>query len=432
MTTLEVNSTIKDNAIFSKRYFVLKGSEIFNRIEFPISEKYRDLLHLIMTIHFIETQNTKITDIKLDTFYTDEFLKIKKDMEILIGILTNRDINIIIENKKQTGTQRTLDTTHETGGSILFSGGVDSICGSLKLLDEKSNYLIHVPSSKTVFGKVRKTLSNPFYNNITTYCINPRIKSDRDRTAISDTRGLLFLTAGYVMSKSLNRNVEYFCENGGQLLDVMLGNEVYVHSRATKNTNLRYLKLIEGFLNKFEPGINIEYPFKNKTKAEIISQYMSDKLFESSWSCYNLRQSTQCGACWNCFITKMSAIASEISVNENMFKNDPLRHTIDSAVFKSNQNIIYDLLVFYESIINEKKDSKDVLRYYSEFFEDPIELATNFGLDIYLGVRKNLEYKGQLNGLGKKSLELLEKIDKSKLSDRQESLLKIKENNEHN
>ena len=301
---LEVNSAIKDNAIFSNRYFVLKGSEINTKIEFPISEKYRDLLHLIMVSHFIETQNTSINQIKLKTFYDEDFNQIKKELEMLLGILTNRDIKILIVKKPRVGNQKTFELKNKSGGSILFSGGVDSICGSMKLLENVANYLVHVPSSKTVFGKMRKTLSNPAYKNTTTYCINSRIKSKRDRTAISDTRGLLFLTAGYVMSKSLNQDKVYFCENGGQLLDVMLGNEVYVHSKATKNTNLRYLNLVNSFLESVVPGIEIIYPFKNQTKAELISHYITSELFESAWSCYNLRQSVQCGACWNCFITK--------------------------------------------------------------------------------------------------------------------------------
>jgi hypothetical protein len=122
----------------------------------------------------------------------------------------------------------------------------------------------------------------------------------------------------------------------------------------------------------------------------------------------------------------MSAVASDLEFDKDMFKIDPLLHTIDSYIFRSNQNIIYDILVFYESIINEK--SRDNISIYSEYFEDPFNLARRFGLDVFLGVQKTIESNKILSGLGKKSQELLGKIDQNILLERYNELIKIREN----
>ena len=229
------------------------------------------------------------------------------------------------------------------------------------------------------------------------------------------------------MNKTLNSDITYFCENGGQLLDVMLGSNVYMHSRATKNTNLRYLTIVNKLLNKFDENkFTINYLFKNNTKSEIIAEWIPEELMLSTWSCYNLRRTKMCGTCWNCFITYMSALAAGINEKYLIFEVNPLTDSIDSDVYLNNQNIIYDLLVFYEKVINNEKNTHNILDEFNIYFTNPYELAKNFGLDIFLGVKTLLKKEKQRNGLGIKAESLLKRIDKKDLEDRQEFLLSLK------
>lgn len=406
---------------------MLKGGNIDNRILFPIDEKYRDLLYLIISLHHIETQEPKIKELLLETYYLKDFNNVKKDLENLYELLTGRNIILSFKQKTRIGDQSVLNHTFINKNPILFSGGVDSVAGSLKLLENNKKILLHVASSKTVFGKVRKTLANDFYNKNYTYCINSRIKSKKDRTAISNTRGLLYLTSGYVINRTLNSDKTYFCENGGQLLDVMLSFNVYVHSRATKNTNLRYLNIINDFLNTFDNRkYNVNYVFKNHTKSETIAEYIPDNYIISTWSCYNMRRSKMCGSCWNCFITNMSAIAAGINEKYLLFDADPLTEIIDSKIYLSNQNIIYDLLVYYEKVINYDEVIHKNLNVFNMFFKNTSKLARDFGLDIFLGVKKILKNKKSRSGLGIKAESLLKKIKEEDLENRKNYLYSLR------
>lgn len=415
---LEVDKILQEKAIFPNRFFILKGNTESRNI-FPIDEKHRDLLYLIMSLHYIELQEPKTTDLLLKTHYYDDFIRVKEDIEIIYQVLTENEINLHIEDSPQVGSQEKLSEKNSPLDCILLSGGVDSVAGAAKVLSEKKNkVLLHIASNMRVFGQIQKILSLPQFSKIYTYNINSRIKSTRDRGSISDTRGLLFLTSGYALNQSLGGDTVHFGENGAQMLDSMLDTKIYVNSVATKNTNLRYLHLIEELLKDFNPEatFKVDYIFKEKTKAELIAAYLSEDLIRHTWSCYNLHRSNMCGSCWNCFITKMSMRAANIPASIQKYEENPLIDNIKKDVFLDNQNIIYDLLVFYMNVLNKEKKSLSEIVEYSSYFDNPINLATSFGLDIYLGIKKSL--RANTNGLGKKAEELLSYIDPSMLRER--------------
>jgi len=427
---LKVNDLVKDE-IFSHRFSMLLGGNSESMSIIPVNEKYRDLIRLIMALHYKECQEPRVQKILLETFYIDDFTNIKKKLEELFFLLTNRNVELIFRSKKLTGTQ-TLFEEPKLKDPILFSGGVDSISGAIKYISNNSKYvLIHVNSSKQIFGKVKKILADKLFNTTKTFCINSRIKSERYRSFISNTRGLLYLTVGYVFSKILKSNKLIFCENGAQMLDIMLEGIAYKNAIATKNTNLRYLKLIEEMLLSFEDNkFFVDYPFKNYTKSELISTYIHPDLVQKSWSCYSARgRRMMCGSCWNCFITKMSALAAGIPLRNLYFKTNPLIETLDSPFYLDNQRILYNMMVFYEKVINKDNKVIEELGRYEKFFNNPVDLATRFGLDLFLGLSIDLSRTRSKNGLGKKAEELLCRIDPSILKDREQQIASLKVNN---
>jgi len=422
---LEVNAVIQEKTILPKRFFVFRGGNEDFRAQFPIDEKFRDLIYLIIALHYIECQEPSQKKLLLNTNYVNEFNEIKIDLEELYNILTGRKIELLFKHKTAVGTQQTFESKIPLDDIVLFSGGVDSLSGSIKMIQKNPNTaLLNNPSNRILFGKIKKILDHELFTNTYTYFINSKIKTDIDRSRISDTRGLLYLVSGYALSKNLKSKRLHFCENGGQLLDVILGNEVYVNSYATKNTNLKYLKLIEKLISKFE-GVTfpINYIFKNNTKAEIISKYLNEELINLSWSCYSLRSSKMCGSCWNCFITKMSSITADVIRDESKYEYNPLTQVIQNNLFLYNQNILYDMLVFYEKVINDDKKSLELLSDNETYFDDPIELGRNFGLDIFYGVQKTLKMFKERSGLGRKAEELLLRIDDNILKNRHDYVI---------
>jgi len=425
---LEVSSLVRNDVVFPRRFFAFKG-DLDNSILFPVDEMYRDLLYLVICLHHIECQLPSEREICLSTNYSEEFRAIKDDLERLYKNLTGKTLRVNIRPRRTIGSQETLDINLPPSESILFSGGVDSTCGSIKLVSENSKCnLIHTASSKTGLGKILRILRNDLFSDLHTFCVNSRIKSERNRSFISNTRGLLNLTAGFVVTKFTRSKRLCFSENGAQLLDVMLGSSIYsARISSTKNTNLGYLEMIEYLLRSFDNSdFRVNYLFSTNTKSEIIAKYLDEDLLQFCWSCYSLRRKRMCGFCWNCFITRMSAIATGAMPDVSAYQNDPLIQNIEDPVFLANQNIIYDLLVFYESVINERTKNLEEISIYEDLFKKPIELSTNFGLDIYLGIKNTLSKTRMRSGLGRKAEELLLAIDKKCLEERYEYLLSLR------
>lgn len=422
---LKVNSLIK-NSVFSPRFFLIKR-EAKDTCEFPLNEKYRDLMSLIICLYYIECQEPTRKEIVLKTHFVKDFDSIKKDLESLYYNLTNRSLKINFASRSQTGSQETLDHI-KPRDLVLFSGGVDSISGAVKTVsDDPNSVMIHVVSSNRVYGRVKK-LINDFFTGTDIFCINARIKSRRHWSYISDTRGLLFLTSGYVVSRFLKSHRLVFCENGAQMLDALLESNAYNITKATKNTDFRYLTSIEELLSRFDDNrFSVNYVFKDKTKSELISKYVSEDLIDYSWSCYSSRgRINMCGFCWNCFITRMSALAAGVNADYLHYKHNPLLETIPSLMYSDNQNIIYDMLVFYEKAINQNPVATNELSRFEDTFRNPQALATRFGLDLFLGINSLLTRLRKTNGLGKKARELLGKIDPFLLEERKEQLTKLR------
>jgi len=422
---LKVNSLIK-NSVFSPRFFLIK-KEAEESSEFPLNEKYRDLMSLMICLHYIECQEPTQKEIVLETHFVRDFDSIKTDLESLYYNLTNRSLKIKFASRPQTGSQETLDDT-KPKDIVLFSGGVDSLSGAVKTVsDDPNSVMIHVVSSNRVYGRVKK-LINDFFTRTDTFCINARVKSRRHWSYISNTRGLLFLTSGYVVSGFLKSRRLLFCENGAQMLDSLLESNVYNIAKATKNTDFRYLNSIEDLLSKFDDSrFSVNYVFKGKTKAELISKYVSRDLIDHSWSCYSSRgRRNMCGFCWNCFITRMSALAAGVDSDCLHYKHNPLLETPSSLMYSDNQNIIYDMLVFYEKVINQNPIAMNELSRFEDIFENPQALSTRFGLDLFLGINSLLTQVKKTNGLGKKAKELLGRIDPVLLEERKEQLTKLR------
>jgi hypothetical protein len=426
---LEVSALVKDE-ILSPRFFASTARNRDTRPRLLLNEKHRDLLSLIMALHHIECQYPLQRKLLLCSRFTDEFDNIKADLENLFLLLTARPIELIFRSRPSAGSQATMDHRGPRE-PILLSGGIDSISGAVKCISENPrNVLVHVCSSKPIFGKVKKLLAHGFFSNTEAFFFDARIKSARHRSFLSDTRGLLYLTAGYVASRHLKSTNLVFCENGGQMLDAMFGSEVYGIAKATKNTNLRYLALVEELLSKFEGAkFGVLYPFKNSTKAEMISTYLNADLVQKSWSCYSARERRMCGFCWNCFITRMSALASGVPYEALAFSRNPLVDTDHSRLFLDNQRILYNLMVFYERVVNGNRLVIEELKRYDHEFQDPVDLATRFGLDLFIGISALLSNAKKKNGLGRKACECLSRIDSALLQSRREHLESLRRPN---
>jgi 7-cyano-7-deazaguanine synthase in queuosine biosynthesis len=415
---LKVSELFSDKSINPVRFYSLRNNILTHRQYFAIPEYHQDLLNLLMTLTYVETQKPSTRNIELETKYKSQFNILKSEIELLYNVLTNRQIEIKVKAGKSSGSYLSLES-NELDSILLLSGGIDSIAGGVLYSDTPRLSFLHINSNKEVFGKVRKLMQITPLNNNSIHYIDTKIKGiSQNRSAFSNTRGLLFLGASAILLNFYGGTSVKFCENGSQMMDVMLGSDVYSSSRSTKNTNLKYLSLVESFIKKIFPSFKIEYPFLHSTKAEMIVKHLSGDLIAHSWSCYNMYNSQMCGSCWNCFITKMSLLAAGFPSGYMKTRQNVFVDIIDDAIYISNQNIILDMLRFYYDLLHSEAYAIEIISNFNSYNNNVIDLMQRFALDLYLGVGKSLNSLSSLNEFGKTIQSFYLQIDQNELNNR--------------
>lgn len=393
----------------------------------PLKEQYVDFLRVILGLHIIEREHLDyVEELEIETSYPYNFFSIVERLESLFYLLSNLKTKLRVGPRSSRSIWKKLDQHFNYQKVVLFSGGLDSLFGALKLSRNYRIILAHCITNQIIFNKVL-TLSNmPELQKSLLYCCDARTKESKGR--ISETRGLLFLSFAYAVAASLDLRSIVFCENGSQMLDVMLGSLVYPNKPATKNTNLMYINEIENIFSSFDDKeFKIECPFKNMTKAEMLNPLKDRIKFEDTFSCFSTRYRTgMCEICWNCFIRRLSLLAIDVIEEDNTYEINPFEFIYELSQKKSYKkatNILYHLLRFYNKVIMMDSFAHNEIEINArDYFGDPISLAIRFATDTFLGVMKLSQGidEGRLSALGKKARELLNKIDEKTLMERKE------------
>jgi 7-cyano-7-deazaguanine synthase in queuosine biosynthesis len=396
----------------------------------PLKQQYVDFLKVVLGLHLIEMEHIDyVKEIEIETSYPYSFYSIVDKLASLFYILSDMKVKFrVISTRTRSHWQR-LDEHSSYEKIIPFSGGLDSLCGALKLCKSYKVILAHSVTNQVIFNRVLELSSQASLQRSILYCCDARTKSTTG--GISETRGFLFLSFAYAVAASLGLRSLVFCENGSQMLDVMLGSLIYPNKQATKNTNLIYVNRIEEIFSDFDDErFRIESPFKDMTKAEILIPFKNIIRFDKVFSCFSTRGRTaMCGICYNCFIRRVSLLAIDVNEKGSSYEANPFR--FDSEMSKKQgymetMDIIFHLVRFYHKILmNDPVAMNEIRMSARDYFTDPMDLATRFAKDIFLGIMKLLSTmeENQLNALGKKAEELLNQLDKATLLARKEELM---------
>lgn len=435
--SLNLNSLLNKYNVrppLSRRFFWQKEKKAEGvRYPLPIESKYLDLMKLILGLHIIEIDrlNSFAKELVFKTSFPYSFFSVIEQLQSLFFHLTNLRIRLKVVPCPFEGGPERLDEGSSYKKTILFSSGLDSLCGAIKFSKQYATTLTHCQTNQVLFHKVLELSRMPSLNRSPLFCFDAMTRSKTGGP--SNTRGLLFLSFAYSVAASLGINSVMFCENGSQMLDVMLGSLVYPNKPATKNTNPVYTEKIEKLLSSFsEKHIRIERPFQRFTKAEILSPLRDQIKFERTFSCFTTRgKSAMCGICYNCFMRRMSLSAIDVKEDPNTYEKHPFE-LVDreerTESYQSRLRILFHVLRHFAKVLNGDSFTLDEVKLSArDYFEDPTDLVTRSAEDIFLGVMKSLETIGddRLNPLGKKAKELLTQIDRQLLIERDEELMKL-------
>lgn len=363
-----------------------------------------DLFRVVLALHFLERSGKDVEELTYSTPHVEELSAIGGRLESLYNYLTDTYVSLRFKKARAAGQSR-LSRPESSAEVILFSGGLDSFCGSVSNSSQK--ILAHGILNEIVYGRCMKLregcLTLREWPMVTCQCVYQGLSA-----GISQTRGLLFLTLAGLVCATLGSKRITFAENG----PLMLNPETSPISLSTKNSNPALVLEIESILSELtEPPIGITCPFKDRTKAEVLASTPKrfHSLFRLTNSCHSTRSRGMCGICFGCFVRRMSLSALGYDETET-YSCDVFSHNL-SDFGETRQSRILDLrqsLRFFSKFLTDNQP--DFYHGPSGFFDDSQAMLKRFALDLLLGIDNLFElhpsYRAQ-NAFGEYCATLL-------------------------
>ena len=230
-------------------------------------------------------------------------------------------------------------TTQELDEVLLFSGGLDSLGGTVQeaVLDKRRVALVSHRSNSKVFSRQKKLIAG-----LHAICKqNPPLhvpvwvhqSGTEGREFTQRSRTFLYASLGAAVARVFGLKRIRFYENGVVSLNLPISEQV-VGARATRTT---HPQVLDGFASLFsllvEETFTVENPFLWITKTEVVN-LIGDAgcghLIGHSVSCTHTREQTteqpHCGRCSQCISRKYATLASRFAGSDpgSLYKVDLL------------------------------------------------------------------------------------------------------------
>jgi 7-cyano-7-deazaguanine synthase in queuosine biosynthesis len=206
---------------------------------------------------------------------------------------------------------------------LLFSGGMDSLCGTLVELQQhprKRLLLVSHQSSSKMMAHQRllaKALRDRFPERVLHVPVRAGITDAAPREFTQRTRSFLFAAIAAAVGAGQQRIL--FCENGVISFNLPIAGQV-VGTRASRTTHPRTLQLLERLLSlMLQQDFRVENPFIWKTRMEVAAlgvQSGHADLLPLSVSCSRVRSMERgqphCGACSQCIDRGFAILGGEL------------------------------------------------------------------------------------------------------------------------
>ena len=205
---------------------------------------------------------------------------------------------------------------------VLFSGGLDSLAGIIKMLEETKDKLCLV-SHQSGQSRVIRT-QNQLYEAIK--ALYPgRCKHYKFRCSLTNggsvdesqrTRSFLFTSIAFSIASVYKKESIDIFENGITSINFPETQDL-MNARASRTTHPQTIGLLENFFSAVAgKTFKINHPFLFKTKTDIINiikQFHKEDLIDSAVSCSTSRGGkgkTHCGVCSQCIDRRFAIYAA--------------------------------------------------------------------------------------------------------------------------
>jgi hypothetical protein len=207
---------------------------------------------------------------------------------------------------------------------ILFSGGRDSLVGSIGRLEQTEGLVCLVghmsqPSMKKTQDRLCQALDRLYPNRVRHYPFECHLKGVRGVEETQRTRMFLYSSIAYAISHAYSQKTFFVYENGVTALNFPR-RQYLINARASRTTHPKTIALLEGLLSEIDGSkITIQMPFIWKTKTDILcilKEFGKERFITSSVSCSKTYQNmsivTHCGGCYQCIDRRFAIYGAEL------------------------------------------------------------------------------------------------------------------------
>lgn len=317
------------------------------------SEEGFDILALATLVYLADTRIsrnrhaedswTREIALELPVFNLDKWLAIDKLFSRMLNFLTGDRWKITFVNRENTLAENKKCETKYDAVS-LFSGGMDSLIGTINHLEESHNVALISHAGDGYTKDSQKSLLTEFkdkYPNITPTYFNlwmsfgKNILLDGGTENSTRSRSFLFIAFGIFVISGMNGvNVLQVPENGLIALNVPL-DTLRVGSHSTRTTHPFYMNLWNEVLSELGLPYAVSNPYWNKTKGEMANECRNKELLleviKKSTSCSSPQKarwsglpSQHCGYCVPCLIRRAAMHRAY------GFENDTTTYSVNS------------------------------------------------------------------------------------------------------
>ncbi|MBE5393702.1 hypothetical protein HT747_00640 [Brevibacillus borstelensis] len=321
----------------------------------------------------------------------------------------------------------------------LFSGGLDSFCGALRLMEGKKNplflgfkeYPLLIKRQQDLFKSIQEAYDQQS-SDFVQFSVTPGKPFNINESVVGEStsrsRSFLFITGAVAVASIIGDNTPVFIpENGFIGINVPL-TQSRSGSCSTRTTHPYFLKLLNEVLDEIGVTHQVKNFYSAMTKGEIVAENKNNVVFREEFkktlSCSHpcqgrydkVKPPVNCGYCYPCIIRRASLIVNEFfddqynpnyelskSFIEENNKLDGKASDLKAVLFtikryvekRHDQSFIRRLLRIQGPLTSEELDSYE--RVYRESLKEILqmidyeEVTKGGGLKNYMDLKESYE-----------------------------------------
>lgn len=233
--------------------------------------------------------------------------RVAETLQELITFVLLQDVMVQFVSSKDSYQTTANELSRQSQAVSLFSGGVDSISGTLlatqSLPHLDAMFCAHLHQGR-VIALTRRLSETYLKRHKVGYYEIPA--PSMDAAGYSQTRGFLYVLTAAAVAAALQAKKVIVSECGPTMYQPKFGHA----DQVTMTTHPYVLARAQVIVDLIAPGITISTPFENLTKAEVMAICPKPRAFTRSHSCISQRLQLHDGTCYGCVVRRLAAIVS--------------------------------------------------------------------------------------------------------------------------